>query len=171
MFSAIVTAFSGNRSNAHPSPEAVVRTLSAMVPASIAGIVADLKIVGPLDFVELGAIADHAGCEMYADASEAEALRRGLAACRREFVLAIRAGYGPGPGFLEELADLPNMSFRAAVLREGRVGWFGLVLKGAYVAVAAPKPALLALQPEGFDQLVRQVRPDRTLRCRALWIG
>jgi hypothetical protein len=172
MLSALITAFPAKLGGAAPDP--VIRTLGALVPAAVAGLIADVALVGPADVADLSAIADHAGCQLLVCQSEGEALRLGLMACRRERALVIRAGYIPGSGFLEELADLlgPGAgAFRAAILRERPDGLFSLAARRRVAAIVARKDALLRLHPSGFDRMASRARPDRKLKCGALRIG
>lgn len=172
MLSALITAFPAKLGGAAPEP--VIHTLQALVPAAVAGLIGDVLLIAHAGFADLGAIADHAGCELLVDESEGEALRRGLMACRRERALVIRAGYVPGSGFLEELADLLRPgggAFRAAILRERADGFLSLAAGRRVAAIVARKEALLKLRPSGFDRLVSQARPDRKFKCGALRVG
>jgi hypothetical protein len=63
MLSAVVLATDLSRPRG-ASSEAVVRTLSALVPAAIEGIVRDVTLACAGDSAELRKIADHAGCEI-----------------------------------------------------------------------------------------------------------
>ena len=171
MFSCLVAAFPEEQGAL--SPEGVVRTLAALVPGAVAGLIGDVTLVGPAGFADLGHIADHAGCEFYAGGEE-ELLQRGLMAGRRELSLVIRSGYVPGSGFLDELADLVGRragAFRAAVLRERKEGMAGLLTRGRVAAIVAHRRALLVLCPCNFDRMARRARPDRKLRGGALRVG
>jgi hypothetical protein len=172
MLSALVTAFP--QKSGDPSPEAVVRTLGALVPAAVAGLIGDVALIGPDGFVDLGAIADHAGCELLVGERESAVLRQALAARRREAVLVMLPGYAPGPGFLEELADMFGPSereFRAAILRERPDGLLGFIGRRRIAGILARKDALLRLPLSSFDRLVKKARSSRNLRCGARRIG
>jgi hypothetical protein len=83
-----------------------VRTLSALVPAAIEGIVRDVTLACAGDIAELRKIADHAGCEIAEAADPAGAIAAGLASARGDLLLILRAGYAPQSGFIEEIADM-----------------------------------------------------------------
>src|SRR5271154_3319461 len=87
------------------APEAVVRTLSALVGASVRGLVRDVVLAGPQD-ASLALLADHAGCGSVEAASEADYLRRALALVRSEHLLVLRPGHLPETGFIDEIEDL-----------------------------------------------------------------
>lgn len=96
-------------------PEAVVRTLGALVSASVRGLVRDVVLAGPQK-ANLGIIADHAGCSSVEGESEAERLRRALALVRAEDLLVLRPGYILETGFIDEIEDL----LAEGALRDGR---------------------------------------------------
>jgi hypothetical protein len=154
-------------------PEAVVRTLGALVSASVHGLVRDVVLAGP-QHANLGLIADHAGCSCVEAASEAECLRRALALVRAEDLLVLRPGHILETGFIDEIEDL---------LAEG-------ALHGGRRIYAAPGtywqrliPALLPVVglvasiescrtlndegTEGLATLVRATRSRTALRSRA----
>ncbi|HVB88881.1 MAG TPA: hypothetical protein VND97_01645 [Beijerinckiaceae bacterium] len=171
MISALVSAFAAPAS---ASPDGVVHTLAAMVPGAVAGLLADVTLVGPPEAADLASICDYAGCGFLSGADEAELLRRGISAARRDLCLIMQAGYVPGAGFLEELSDLARRGpagFRAAALRQSPQGAWRLLARGPVRAVVAPKSALLAMQASGFQTLARRLRPERAMRCGVLRVG
>lgn len=87
------------------APEAVVRTLAALVAASVHGLVRDLVLAGPKD-ASLALIADHAGCACVEADREADFLRGALALVRAGNLLILRPGHVPEIGFIEEAEDL-----------------------------------------------------------------
>lgn len=103
MFSALVLVQSG--AQGAPTSEAVVRTLSALVPAAIEGIVRDVALAAAEPTGDLARIADHAGCE-YVDTPGDGLIGAGLSALKEQRVLLLRAGRVPEHGFARELADL-----------------------------------------------------------------
>lgn len=103
MFSALVLVQAG--AQGLPSSEAVVRTLSALVPAAIEGIVRDVALATDAPASELARIADHAGCE-YVEGAGDGTLDAGLAALKEQRILLLRAGRVPEHGYAGELADL-----------------------------------------------------------------
>jgi hypothetical protein len=102
MFSALVLVQDGAKGP--PSSEAVVRTLSALVPAAIEGIVRDVALASRSQSADLARIADHAGCE-YVHGIGRDALAAALAPLKEARVLVLRAGRVPEHGFTGELAD------------------------------------------------------------------
>ena len=116
MLSAVVLATDLSRPQG-ASSEAVVRTLSALVPAAIEGIVRDVTLACAGDIAELRKIADHAGCEIAEAADPAGAIAAGLASARGDLLLILRAGYAPQSGFIEEIADMFQRATRPNVLR------------------------------------------------------
>lgn len=103
MFSALVLVQAGLQGS--PTSEAVVRTLSALVPAAIEGIVRDVALASAAPTSDLARIADHAGCEIV-DAPGDRLIDAGLNALKEQRVLLLRAGRVPEHGFAGELADL-----------------------------------------------------------------
>ena len=88
------------------SPEAIVRTLSSLVPCVVEGLVRDLTLATSSDIPLLREIADHAGCDIAVANTPAGLLAAGLASARGDWILAIRAGYAPRSDFSEEIADV-----------------------------------------------------------------
>lgn len=113
MFSALVLIQHGPKGA--PSGEGVVRTLSALVPAAIEGIVRDVALASPVRSEDLSRIADLAGCA-YVHASADALVRESLAALKGPRILALRAGRVPEQGFLDELADLANNHARQSAV-------------------------------------------------------
>jgi hypothetical protein len=114
------------------SPETVVRTLAPLVQASVQGLVRDVVLAGPAGS-DLSMIADHAGCAFVEAETEAEALRRAIAAARGGNLMIFHAGHIPEAGFLEELEDLLAVGLSAA--------------RGGHLLRAAPESFLQRLVP------------------------
>jgi hypothetical protein len=174
MISALILAFPPRLEI--PSPEAVVRTLAAIVPAAVENVVCDVALIGPAAEaamrVDLSAIADHAGCSLFLADSEGEGLRAGLTATRREIALILRAGYAPRQGFVAELADFAGRGSlgpeRAAALRVERKGIREtLALRAPLAGLLAQRAALLSRNFKDFDDLVRRIKPSVRFRCGA----
>lgn len=102
MFSALVLVQHGAKGA--PSSEAIVRTLSALVPAAIEGVVRDVALAASEPHADLARIADHAGCD-FVQCAPGELIEAGLARLKEPRVLVLRAGRVPEHGFTGELAD------------------------------------------------------------------
>ena len=84
--------------------EQVVRSLSSLVPACVAGVLRDVMVAGPPG-LDLQVVADHAGCALVEAAAPAAALAAALARSGRRHVLVLRAGYAVGD-VIDELDDI-----------------------------------------------------------------
>ncbi len=151
MFSALVLVQPG--SNGAPSSEAIVRTLSALVPAAIEGVVRDVALATPAASDDLSRIADHAGCE-YVTAAAGELMGASLAALKEQRILVVRAGRVPEHGFTGELADFAAWRGQSCgLLLEAPNSLLTRVLPrfSRAAAVVAPRNALEAARPDiGF---------------------
>ncbi len=85
--------------------EAIVRTLGALVPLAVEGLVRDVAIAGRSE-ESLADIADHAGCGLFEAGLPGEALGQAARAARFEHLFLIKAGIAPEAGFADELVDL-----------------------------------------------------------------
>lgn len=120
MYSALVLIEAGP--NGAPSSEAVVRTLAALVPAAIEGVVRDVALAAPQPSNDLMRIADHAGCGLVT--GEAGLLRRSLDSLKEPRLLVVRAGRAPERAFVAELADMAAYRPQAcALLLDAPDGW------------------------------------------------
>ena len=122
-----VIVLTGYGSNA-ASPEAVVRTLAALVPSVVEGLVRDVTLAAPVGAPQIRDIADHAGCTL-AESGSGAALSAGFAAARGDLILVLLAGRAPGAGFSGEVAD----RFEVAASR-------------------APRSAILRAEPDKFHR-------------------
>lgn len=112
MYSALVLIEAGR--NGPPSSEAVVRTLAALVPAAIEGVVRDLALASPDDSPDLARICDHAGCAFVSGGDGL--LAQALTHVKEQRLLIVRAGRAPERGFIGELADLAAYTPQACAL-------------------------------------------------------
>jgi hypothetical protein len=96
--------------------EAIVRTLTSLVDACVAGLVADAVLIGPPDS-GLGAIADEAGCGLIEAVDARSGLTRALPGLRHPDVLVLTAGHALERGFVDEVRDQLSFGKRALVLR------------------------------------------------------
>jgi hypothetical protein len=148
MFSALVLVQHGVRGE--PTSEAVVRTLTALVPAAIEGIVRDVALASPRRSEDFSRIADHAGCE-YVEAPADSLVNDSLAALKEPRILVLRAGRIPEHGFTRELADLA--AYRAqqcALMLDAPASLLTRVLPrlSRTSGVVAPRTALKGARPD-----------------------
>ena len=118
MLSAIVLAADSRHKPA--SPEAMVRTLAALVPAAIEGLVRDVTLAGPAGS-DLAAIADHAGCEFTECTDPGQIVAQALKLARGPVVFLLRAGRAPEAGFIDEIGDFlarSDAGQRGALMRD-----------------------------------------------------
>jgi hypothetical protein len=174
MLSVIVLCHSARISErAGVSPEAVVRTLSALVTASVQGLVRDVVLAGP-ERKDLALIADHAGCISVAASSETECLRQAFECARAETLLILLPGYVPEQGFIEEVekilleAEPPVGRF----IRAAPMTYFQRLapMLTPIAGLLAPLRACRALRDDpglSFESLLRVGRRGGALRSRA----
>ncbi|MDB5508387.1 MAG: uncharacterized protein JWL93_856 [Hyphomicrobiales bacterium] len=152
-------------------PDAVVRTLSALVPAAIEGLVRDVTLAGQTGR-DLGHIADHAGCVLCESDDAHSVLGFALDAARGQRLFVIRAGRAPEAGFIEEISDFLSAKGRqprGAVMRERPE----TILARAFprfapaAGLVAPRDIMLKAGAMSLEDLVRGARPALTLRARA----
>ncbi len=173
MLSAIIIVSDGNVP-VSPSPEAVVRTLSALVPAAIEGLVRDVVLAAPGGNKDLARIADHAGCEVAEADEPGSVIAAGLKAARGDALLILRAGHAPERGFFEEMADLND---RLGLLGSIRVRALPETFLTRLLPGLAPSVGLVALRrslPVGaphLEALISLARPRQTMRLRLRRVG
>ncbi len=159
------------------APEAIVRTLAALVGAAVRGLVRDVVLAGPKQ-ASLGFIADHAGCICVEAAREADYLRRALALVRAEDLLVLRPGHVPEAGFIDEVEDL----LAEGTLRGGRriyaapaSYWQRLIpALVPVVGLIATVQSCRAVSDSGalsLETLVRATQARAALDCRARRVG
>ncbi len=151
---------------------AMSRSLGALVPAAVAGLISDVIIAGPHG-LELDIIADHAGCAYVEAACEADWLRRALALAKAPNCLVLRAGYVPGFGFIEELESLAGRDLAyAGLFRAEPRHWFERLFPSlAPIAGAiASQQNWQARRAQDFNLLSRSLK-GRTLRTKMLRVG
>jgi hypothetical protein len=168
MLSAVVLATDRSTPQS-ASPEAVVRTLSALVTAAIEGLVRDVTLATGGESLELRKIADHAGCEIAEAADPAGAIAAGLASARGDLLLVLRAGYAPQAGFIEEIADMFQRATRPDALRFRAVpdSFFTRLAPGfsPIRGIVAKRSVLDATSPD-LATLVRRAGAAPTARAR-----
>ena len=168
MLSAVILA--GDASAPTPAmPDAIVRTLSALVGAAIEGLIRDVTLAAPCVSEDLRKIADHAGCELAEASTPGGAIAAGLASARGDLLFVMRAGFAPEPGFAEEIADRFQRSARPRVLRfreapESLLTRLAPSLARVQGLVAAR--AVLDAKAEDLAALVRRAGAGPTARSR-----
>ena len=168
MLSAIVIAPSSPDPAAGRLQEATVRSLAALVGATIADIVRDACIVGAPG-AGLSAIADHAGCGLVEDAELGRGLAAALKSARSDRIFVLTAGYAPMSGFIDEMSDWslaaapPAMALRAEPDSLARRIFPTLA---PCVGVVAPRRDILEAAGDSAAVLARRLRA-RTLTTRA----
>ncbi len=168
MLSAVVLATDRSAPQS-ASPEAVVRTLSALVTAAIEGLVRDVTLATGGESLELRKIADHAGCEIAEAADPAGAIAAGLASARGDLLLVLRAGYAPQAGFIEEIADMFQRATRpdALCFRAVPDSFFTRLAPGfSPIQGIVAKRSVLDLTSPDLATLVRRAGAAPTARAR-----
>ena len=151
---------------------ALLRTLAALVPATVEGIVRDvtlLQVGGGPSFAE---IADEAGCHVVEDRDFPAALARGVAGARSSWIFIVKAGTIPSRIFGEEAARALEGSLAtggALLLREQPNGFLARCFPAlAPVAgVILPRARLTEGRCASFAEVVRRARPARSLPTSA----
>ncbi len=159
------------------APEAIVRTLAALVAASVRGLVRDVLIAGPKQ-AGLGLIADYAGCVCVEESSEAESLRSALALVRAEDLLVLRPGHILEAGFIDEIQDLLAEGVRRGSRRiyaAPATYWQRLIpALVPVVGLVAPVQSCRAVGDSGalsLETLVKATRARTALKTRARRVG
>jgi hypothetical protein len=164
----VVVAVLNARGASPLSAEAVVRTLSALVPAVIEGVLRDVTLAAPSGHPEMRKIADHAGCELV-EGEGAELLRMGVESARGPNIFLLRAGRAPESGFAEEISDALGRTERSALLREAPMSPLTRIAPGfaPLAGLMAQRDRLLAVSGGTLGAYARAVKPAITLRTRA----
>ncbi len=170
MFSVLID--SRRVSPQQPSSEAVVRTLSALVPGVVEGLIRDVTLVAHASEPVLEQIADDAGCAVFFTLQSP--LQAALAQAREPLVLLLVAGAVPDHGLAEEIAELmeDGLEGRAGVILRERAKGFVTRLfptMSAPVGLMARRDVLvdLAANDASLNRIVKGLRPARTLDLRA----
>lgn len=156
-----------------PSLGGLVRTLSALVPGTVGGLVRDVTIVTNRADDDVRRIADHAGCTVTADERFEKALQSAARQARSATLFLLRAGAHVDRDFLDEVARAfdPAQVERGTpplVLREMPDGLVRRVLPDlAPAAGLIARASAVDLSARDFGTLVRRVAGKRTLSARA----
>lgn len=155
---------------AERAPEAVARSLAALVRAAMDGFVRDVAIVGPAGD-KLAELADHAGCAFIEAAFARDGLPIAIGQMRAEVVLVLEGGYAPQNGFDDEAADLmlDSGAFRGALLRHAPNSLATRLAPALSqpVGVLTLRQAATAAKPQDLADLIRRLKIRRTLNVRA----
>lgn len=151
---------------------ALLRTLAALVPATVEGVVRDVTLLQVGDAGSVAEIADEAGCRIVEEPDFPAALARGVAGARSPWIFVVKAGTVPSRLFGEEAARALGDSLEtggALLLREQPKGmlarWFPSLAPVA--GVILPRARLAEFRCTSFADLVRRARPARTLPTSA----
>ena len=150
----------------------LVRTLGALVPAIVEGVVRDVTVISSVADDEIRRITDHAGCGLVENPDFDMALRECIAQARSTMVFLLRAGAYLNREFIDEAAREfgPEQAVqgRPLLLREAPDRLMTRVMPDlAPVAGLIAPMATLAAPIKNFDALVRRQRTALTLQARA----
>jgi hypothetical protein len=173
MLSAIVLACDAAEPRLAP-PRAVVASVSALVPAVVAGLVREASLAATAGNEALHQIADYAGCRLVEATAAADVLQAAVTAAPGPLILILQAGCVPEHGFVEELADFMSMGADlGALLRQSPPGGLARLFP-SFAPAAALIGARSAMRKNGgrsLAALAKALRPERAFRCRAIRIG
>lgn len=142
----------------HESERLLVTTLAALVPGATAGLLTDVIVADANSGDDTARVADFAGCKFLSSgAPVGTRLREAVAAAKSPWLLFLRAGAAPDPGWIVAvesfIGDCEHRSLteaRAATFRELRAGGMN---RSALADAAAALRALVW----------RVLRPDQGL--------
>ncbi len=151
---------------------ALLRTLAALVPATVEGVVRDVTLLQVGEAGSVAGIADEAGCQLVEDRDFPGALARGVAGARSPWIFVVKAGTVPSRIFGEEAARALDGFLDAQgalLLREQPrtllarfFPWLAPV-----AGVILPRSRLAEGRYATFADIVRRARPARTLPTSA----
>lgn len=173
MLSGIVTV--STQAVHHPVPaDNVIRILSVLVSASVAGVLGDVSLAAPIPGEGLDRIADHAGCRLFSADDPGVALDAAAQAARHDTILVISVAGLPPTGFHQELDGLLRAGVRHCLMRTEAAGFLQRLFPGLcpVAMVMAPRMAVRRAAPAfargGMRALVRALGPARMLQARAM---
>lgn len=154
---------------------ALTRTLAALVPATVEGMVRDVTLLQVGGAASLAGIADEAGCRIVREADFSAALARAVAEARSSWIFLLKAGAVPSRLFGEEAAraleggseDGPSLLLReqpTSVLAR----WFPALAPVAGVILSRGR--LSGAPCPSFVDVVRRARPARALPTAAFTV-
>lgn len=176
MLSAVVLAPPFSNAPA-PALGAVVRTLNALVPATVEGLVRDVTLLAPPDDAGIRTVTDHAGCRLVEGGAFRGGFAQALGGAKQPTVFVIRAGAAFDRSFLDEVAGLlaPDRAGEGGpcyLLRRVPEGLAARLLPDlAPVAGVIASRRRLGGPAADFTAVLRQVGRARTLASRAIVAG
>jgi hypothetical protein len=145
--------------------EALAATLSALVPAVVAGLVADAVVIGRQPEAGVAKVADTLGASLVEPALGANPWAAGAAVARQPWVLLLEDGDAPVEGWagaVERFLALADATSGAALLRSGGIAGSVRTEARLFLGVRRPCAGLLLrkrlLTPAGLQARVRPVR-------------
>ncbi|UDL95885.1 hypothetical protein LGH83_06725 [Lichenihabitans sp. PAMC28606] len=154
---------------------ALVRSLAALVPATVEGIVRDVSIVTDRADDGLRRVADHAGCRIVDEPTFEAGFATALAGARSDLLFVLRAGIGFDRGLINEIGMRlgPDPTIAGGLLlREDHGGLMSRLLPNlSPIAGVIAARADLSGRPASFKALVGGLKATQTLASRAqFWI-
>ena len=154
--------------------EPAARTLAALVPAAVAGLLGDVWLAAPAAVPGLEPLASHAGCRLLQRDDAAAALMAAIAAARYDDILLLAAGCVPAGGFHNELDSLMRAGSPRCLMRLEAAGVLQRFVPSLCppVLLTAPRRDMLAAAPAfaaggGLPAMARRLVPLRLLAMRA----
>ncbi len=143
----------------------VIRSLSWLVSAAVAGLIGDLTLAASAG-LQLDGVSDAVGCRLVVADDEGRRLRAAADQVRGGTVLVLKAGFAPGSELIEELARREGAAYPALLLAAPTTFWQRLLPDRApSVGILAPAPS--CRQAADFAALVRSCRGGTRLAARA----
>lgn len=154
--------------------EGVARSLAALVPACVSGLLGDVSLAAQTGDADLAAVADHAGCRLVVSEGAGAALGEAVSVARHQAILVLRAGTVPAGGYQHELESLLTAGIAKIAMRTEPCGLLQRLAPRlcppAMVVASRQDLASVAGTPDAADLriLMRRLRPFRELSARAL---
>lgn len=152
-----------------------VRTLSALVPGAVDGIIRDVQLLATAGESDLAKVAEHAGCG-YVAAGLAEALRHAAEAARSSHVLVLLSGISFDRALTDEMAGLAarheGWLAGGVGLQATESGPLGRLLPrfAPTIGILTTRSRVASSAPVGIPALWRSLKPRRVFKTRA-WSG
>ena len=147
--------------------EVVVRSLSWLVSAVVAGVVRDVTIAGSSE-LDLEDIADRVGCELVQADHDAERLRASGLKAKCPRLLIVKAGYQPDGQLAEEVDARGGTPIEAtAHVLAAPSTFIERLLPNLTPIVGVLAPKTLVVEAASFEKLARACRGGARLTSRA----
>ena len=166
---------SASASGRRPVSGDAVRTLSALVPGAVDGLIRDVQLLATAGETDLAAVADHAGCGFLA-AGLAEALRSAAADARSPQVLLLLSGLSFDRALTDEMVGMatrhPSWLAQGVGMKAAEGGPLGRMLPrfAPTIGILTTRKQVAATAPASVPALWRALRPRHAFRTRA-WSG